>query len=247
VITPAAGAAEPTPEMLASVVVPVRAYQGVADGFAHSVPQQAERFGSPALPFRRGISSAGAAGARYELEVSPRYSSYQDGLSRLIASATVLPPALAALQGFTGSGSTRLGVAAPDLGVLTFADRRAAAEPLATAELAALQATVARLVRGGGRVAVGSDAPAVPYGLGVHLELGLLAAAGIPNDHVLRLATAEGALALGLERQVGTLEDGKLADFLVIDGDPLQRLGDALNIIAVVKGGRWLDRSVLLE
>jgi imidazolonepropionase-like amidohydrolase len=136
---------------------------------------------------------------------------------------------------------------AADLGALTFADRRAAAEPLGTAELAALQATVARLVRGGGRVAVGSDAPAVPYGLGVHLELGLLAAAGIPNDQVLRLATAEGALALGLESQLGTLEDGKLADFLVIDGDPLQRVGDTLRITAVVKGGRWLDRGALIQ
>ena len=60
-----------------------------------------------------------------------------------------------------------------------------------------LQQTVARLVRSGGRVAIGSDAPAVPYGLGVHYELALIAAAGIPNDQVLRLATAEGALALG--------------------------------------------------
>ena len=109
-----------------------------------------------------------------------------------------------------------------------------------------MQQTLARLVRAGGRVAVGSDAPAVPYGLGVHLELALLGAAGIANDQVLRLATAEGALALGLEQQIGTLEDGKLADFVVVDGDPLTRLVDTLRIVAVVKGGRWLDRQQLL-
>ena len=113
--------------------------------------------------------------------------------------------------------------------------------------LAALEETVARLTRAGGRVAVGSDAPAVPYGLGLHLELALLAAAGLSNDHVLRLATAEGALALGIERDVGTLEAGKLADMVVVEGDPLARLEDALRITATVKGGVWLDRAALLQ
>jgi len=117
----------------------------------------------------------------------------------------------------------------------------------AAAGLPRLQQTIARLVRAGGRVAIGSDAPAVPYGLGVHYELALIAAAGIPNDQVLRLATVEGALALGLEQQLGTLEDGKLADFVVLDGDPLAHLEDTLRIVAVVKGGRWFDRQELLE
>ena len=116
----------------------------------------------------------------------------------------------------------------------------------AAAASARLEQTVARLIRAGGRVAIGSDAPAVPYGLGVHHELALLASAGIPNDQALRLATAEGALALGLEQQIGTLEDGKLADFVVLDGDPLLRLTDTLKIVAVVKGGEWLERPALL-
>jgi imidazolonepropionase-like amidohydrolase len=81
----------------------------------------------------------------------------------------------------------------------------------------------------------------------VHYELALLAAAGIPNDQVLRLATAEGALALGLEQQVGTLEEGKLADFVVLDGDPLTRLADTLRIVAVIKGGHWFEREELLD
>ena len=110
----------------------------------------------------------------------------------------------------------------------------------------ALGETIARLVRAGGRVGVGSDAPAVPYGLGVHLELALLAQAGIANDQVLRMATADGALALGLEREIGTLEEGKLADFVVLDGDPLTQIADTLRIVAVVKGGAWHDRSSLL-
>jgi imidazolonepropionase-like amidohydrolase len=113
--------------------------------------------------------------------------------------------------------------------------------------IAALEDTIGRLVRGGGRVAVGSDAPAVPYGYGLHAELARLGDAGIPNDQVLRLASASGAIALGLDRQLGTIEAGKLADFVVVDGDPLARLGDAAAVIAVVKGGVWIDRSTLLD
>jgi imidazolonepropionase-like amidohydrolase len=75
----------------------------------------------------------------------------------------------------------------------------------------------------------------------------LLGGAGLSNDQVLRLATAEGALALGIERDVGTLEEGKLADFVVLDGDPLSRLADTLRIVAVARGGVWYDRAALLR
>ena len=42
-------------------------------------------------------------------------------------------------------------------------------------------------------------------------------------------------------------EPGKLADFLVIDGDPLERIADTARIDAVVVGGIWHDRSTLLQ
>jgi imidazolonepropionase-like amidohydrolase len=173
----------------------------------------------------------------------------------LIVSRTVLPSALGAITGLRSWPSTGLTLRnglrngdAAYAALFTPTERAAwsAAGPAAGAA-PRLEQTIARLVRGGGRVAVGSDAPAVPYGLGVHHELALLAAAGIPNDQVLRLATAEGALALGLEQQIGTLEEGKLADFVVLDGDPLARIVDSLRIVAVVKGGEWLDRTELLE
>jgi imidazolonepropionase-like amidohydrolase len=101
-------------------------------------------------------------------------------------------------------------------------------------------------VRAGGRVGIGSDAPAVPYGLGVHLELALLARAGIANDQVLRMATAGGALALGLERELGTLEEGKIADFVIVDGDPLAHIADTLRIVAVAKDGVLRERSAFV-
>lgn len=109
------------------------------------------------------------------------------------------------------------------------------------------QASIARLIRSGARVAIGTDAPLVPYGVGYEAELELLAQAGIPNDQVLRVATVEGALALGLDREIGTVEAGKLADLIIVDGDPLERIADSAKIDAIVLGGRWLDVGALLS
>jgi imidazolonepropionase-like amidohydrolase len=60
------------------------------------------------------------------------------------------------------------------------------------------------------------------------------------------MATIQGALALGIERDVGTLEEGKLADFVVLEGDPLAEIAATLTVVAVVKGGVWRDRASLL-
>jgi len=251
VVTPADGVAAPGATG-AATAVPVRAYPGSADGLGHSLPLQQRRLGIPQLDGRTPHRDALAAGSgsHYELELSPELSSYQDSIGTVIASLTVLPPALGSLAGLRSWPERGLDNRQRDLAyaaLFTPAERASWAAPRpGAATLPRLQQTIARLIRGGGRVAVGSDAPAVPYGLGVHYELELLAAAGIPNDQVLRLATAEGALALGLEQQLGTVEEGKLADFVVLDGDPLARLADTLRIVAVVKGGRWFERQQLL-
>ncbi len=227
---------------------PVRAYPGITHGFAHSLRRQARETGVPPwdsamLPprLRGAVDTAGL-----ELEVSPAYIAYQDGLSRLMAAEATFVPGLAALAGLDGWPAPRPrrdGAYA----LFTPVEQAAWERPDAIASaVPALERTVARLVRAGGRVAVGSDAPAVPYGLGVHLELALLTRAGITNEQVLRMATVGGALALGLERDIGTLEQGKLADFVVLDGDPLGHIEDTVRIVGVAKGGVWWDRSSLV-
>jgi Tol biopolymer transport system component len=249
VVTPAAGVARST--LPVDARAPVRALPGIANGFAHTMVAPTD--GLPPLrpltdssKYTRALESPFTP---YELELSPGFKAYQDGFSRLLAAGAVLTPglgALAGLNGWPGRSDPRRDNAYAAL--FTPAEMAEwARDTPATGAVPALEQTVAQLIRAGGRVAVGSDAPAVPYGLGLHLELALLGAAGLTNDQVLRLATAEGALALGLERDIGTVEEGRLADLVVLDGDPLARLSDTLHIKAVVKGGVWYDRADLLS
>lgn len=78
----------------------------------------------------------------------------------------------------------------------------------------------------GGRVTVGSDNAFIfqVYGFGYIRELELLREAGFHPLEVLRSATLYGAQALGMEKEIGSVEIGKLADFVIIDENPLENL-----------------------
>ena len=89
-------------------------------------------------------------------------------------------------------------------------------------------------------ITAGTDVPN-PFilpGFGLHEELDLLSAAGLSNMEVLRAATANGAELLEVGRDLGTVEKGKLADLLIVDGDPLVDLSVLRTPWAVVKEGR---------
>jgi Tol biopolymer transport system component len=202
---------------------------------------------------RYGINGLEHIGSRSEqpfgLERSLLGRTYQDVISILVQTRASVAPSLVAFGGFQQIiEGNRLWTAESAYAQLysEYERRDWQTEEYNPATIVGLQETVATLVRAGGRISAGSDAPAVPYGLGLHAELALLAAAGLPNDQVLRIATADAALALGLEHDLGTVEVGKLADFLVLSGDPLTRITDSLRIEAVVKGGVWHDRQELM-
>ncbi len=78
----------------------------------------------------------------------------------------------------------------------------------------------------GGRVTVGTDAGYIYqlYGFSYVRELELLREAGFHPLEVIRSATLYGAQALGLDKDLGSVEVGKLADFVVVDANPLQNL-----------------------
>jgi len=95
--------------------------------------------------------------------------------------------------------------------------------------------------RGGVRVAMGTDAgtPFNRHG-GNAQEITHLVEAGFTPMEAIVAATKTGSECIGLEKQVGTLEPGKLADMIVVDGDPLKDikvLEDKAKILLVMKGG----------
>jgi imidazolonepropionase-like amidohydrolase len=78
----------------------------------------------------------------------------------------------------------------------------------------------------GGRVTVGTDAGFIYelYGFSYVRELELLREAGFHPLEVIRSATLYGAQALGMEKEIGSVEVGKLADFVIVDANPLENL-----------------------
>ncbi len=79
-------------------------------------------------------------------------------------------------------------------------------------------------------------------GLGVHWELWALAGPGAMSPaEALRAATLDGARYLGLDALLGSVEEGKLADLVVLDADPREDIRNSLSIHAVLHNGVWRE------
>jgi imidazolonepropionase-like amidohydrolase len=92
---------------------------------------------------------------------------------------------------------------------------------------------IKKLHDNGIQLVAGSDA--MP-GFTMHRELQLYAAAGIPNAAVLRIATLDSARVLGVAGETGSIEPGKAADLVLLDGNPLEDIGALRRGVLVMKG-----------
>jgi len=97
-------------------------------------------------------------------------------------------------------------------------------------------------VQAGGEVALGTDyagAPDVDFDLGMPIhEVEWMREAGMTPMQIIVAATRNGARSCNMERELGTLEAGKLADVLVVDGDPLLDLQALTSTRLVLREGR---------
>jgi len=82
---------------------------------------------------------------------------------------------------------------------------------------------------------------------GIHWEMETLVRAGLTPAEALIAATSRAAHVLGAEREIGTVEIGKLADLVILDGDPLADIANTRRIWRVIQGGRIVDRDALLR
>jgi imidazolonepropionase-like amidohydrolase len=94
-----------------------------------------------------------------------------------------------------------------------------------------------RAVAAGVKVAMGTDSGVTPHGENLE-ELELMAEGGLPPAQVLVATTRTAAELMGLQDQLGTIEPGKLADLVMLDGDPYDFAKMADRITAVYKDGR---------
>lgn len=97
----------------------------------------------------------------------------------------------------------------------------------------AMVAMVKKLHDSGVTVVPGTDSIA---GFTLHRELILYSQGGISNADVLKLATITSAEVVGNEENVGSIEEGKQADLVFIDGNPLEDMNDIRQVALVIKG-----------
>jgi imidazolonepropionase-like amidohydrolase len=93
-------------------------------------------------------------------------------------------------------------------------------------------------------IVAGTDAgvSGVVAGFSLHDELELLVEAGLTPKEALHSATILPAQWLGVDKRVGTIEKGKYADMVLLEGNPLEDINNTRKIAGVCINGKWLDK-----
>ncbi len=116
-------------------------------------------------------------------------------------------------------------------------------------EFAKYQELTGMLYRAGVPLLAGTDT-AEPYctpGYSLHQELELLVESGLPPSAAIRCATLNNANAIGQQDQLGTIEPGKVADLILLNANPLDRITNTRAISRVFHGGIAIDPAEILK
>jgi imidazolonepropionase-like amidohydrolase len=108
---------------------------------------------------------------------------------------------------------------------------------------AKLEAMLHRHHDAGGELLAGSDTYLSVPGLSLQRELLFLVDCGFTPTQAISSATLHNARFMGQDRDIGSIEAGKLADLIVLDGDPIARIENVSTLSTVIKGGVVVDRS----
>jgi imidazolonepropionase-like amidohydrolase len=183
--------------------------------------------------------------ARHGAELDLSSESVQGLIALLKESKTVVDPTLGMYeQDFTGRPGTIAAGVAPVADRLPPTVRRkflVGGFPVTQeldghhrASFEAMLKMLGSLHRAGVTLVAGTDALAGFY---LHHELELYVRAGIPAPEVLRIATLGAAAVMSRDQELGSITPGKLADLIVVDGDPAARISDIRRVELVLKDG----------
>jgi imidazolonepropionase-like amidohydrolase len=180
-----------------------------------------------ALRKKTAAHAHGAEGAKRAIRAgidSIEHGTFMDdeALDMMKSRGTVFIPTLMATQG--GREKLGKGMYPP------------AVEAKMRAAIEAINQTVKRAVAKGVKIGMGTDAAVYPHGRNPE-EFHMLVDLGISPIDALRAGTSVDAELLGIQNRVGTLEAGKLADVVVIPGDPIQNIRQVEKITFVMKEG----------
>jgi imidazolonepropionase-like amidohydrolase len=84
-------------------------------------------------------------------------------------------------------------------------------------------------------------------GVSLHREIELLVDSGLSPMEAISAATANAARLLGTEDKIGTVEKGKLADIIIVDGNPTSNISDIRKVETVIKNGQIVDSRKLAD
>jgi Tol biopolymer transport system component/imidazolonepropionase-like amidohydrolase len=212
-------------------------------------------YGADGVEHIRGTSRRG-----YSPKITGLSRSYRDVIDLLTASKMTLTPTIGIQGGFrlqtlrdaSWIDDQRIQRLYPPAVWQRWRDQTRTPPSAATLDEAARlvtpqEHTVFQIIKGGGRITAGTDAPINPYGLSLLMELENYASGGLTPVEVLRTATMVSAEAMGAGLDIGSIEAGKLADLVVIDGNPLANIKDLRRVKLVMKDGQLFDSEALLQ
>nr|MCU0622875.1 amidohydrolase family protein [Gemmatimonadaceae bacterium] len=197
------------------------------------------------LPRMRAYSQVAAAVVAGFDPEAPRVTAMIEAFSRRGAN---LDPTLNVYQGSAALPDGTHPVFGPTVAWMPPTSRRALAATPADTAVTRARNTYGRLVQrlwaAGVPIVPGTDNLA---GLSLIGELEAYGRAGIPAPAVLQLATLGSARVMGEQRDYGSVTTGKVADLVLVNGRPTERLADLRRIELVVRGGAWYRARTLLQ
>ena len=99
-----------------------------------------------------------------------------------------------------------------------------------------VEASFKRALKGGVKIAFGTDSGVSKHGENAR-EFEIMVDYGMSESHAIKTATLNAAELLGMRDQIGSIEEGKSADIIAVDKNPLEDISELKNITFVMKSG----------